>query len=106
MLIFDAADHIKRMFCAPELAKAFGYPIYRDSNEITGDVWDGDLLKVWTDEMKRDILPLAFSSDGTVLQKWKERSFTPCVGQFLSLPPHLRQTSMGYMLLAVLPPKV
>ena len=104
MLIFDVEDHLQRMFRIPALAKAFTYPIDREKDD--GDVWDGNLLKAWTIEMMRKIIPLAFSSDATVLQSWKERSFTPCVGQFLSLPPHLRQSSLGYMLLAVLPPKV
>jgi hypothetical protein len=48
----------------------------------------------------------SFSSDASVLQTWKGRSFTPCVGQLLSLPPHLRQTTLGYLLLGVFPPKV
>ena len=33
-------------------------------------------------------------------------SFTPCMGQLLSYPPHQRQTFSGYLLLGVLPPKV
>ena len=33
-------------------------------------------------------------------------SFTPCMGQLLSYPPHLRQTFNGYLLLGVLPPSV
>ena len=45
------------------------------------------------------ILPCRFSSDATVLQTWKNRSYTPCVGQILNLPPHQRQTSAGYLLL-------
>lgn len=104
MLVFDGADHIQRMFRVPELARAFSYPINREKGD--GDVWDGEILKQWTDLMIRKIIALSFSSDGTVLQNWKERSFTPCVGQFLNLPPHLRQSSLGYLLLAVLPPKV
>jgi hypothetical protein len=92
------------MFRTPELAKALRHPIERTRGD--GDIWDGEHLKDWTDAMKKNILPLAFSSDATVLQTWKERSFTPCVVQLLSLPPHLRQTSLGYLLLAVLPPKV
>lgn len=42
-----------------------------------------------------DVLPLSFSSDAAVLQTWKRRSYTPVVGQLLSLPPHLRQTFHG-----------
>ena len=52
------------------------------------------------------ILPMAFSSDAAILQAWKKNSFTPVVGQLLSLPPHLRQTFHGYLLLGMLPPKI
>ena len=103
MLVFNAAKTIQQMYEVPELANALKYPISRETGD--GDVWDGALLKDWTDEMKTNVLPLAFSSDGTVLQKWKQLSFTPCVVQLLSLPPHLRQSSLGYLLLALLPPK-
>lgn len=104
MLVFDVADHLKRLYDVPELAKAMRYPL--DRKEGDGDVWDGELLRKWTKEMILKIIPLAFSSDATVLQVWKGLSFTPCVGQVLTLPPHLRQSSLGYILMAVLPPKV
>ena len=104
MLVFDVAAHIKRIYEVPELAKAMRYPLDRDKGD--GDVWDGKLLKEWTDEMILKIIPLVFSSDATVLQAWKNKSFTPCVGQLLSMPPHYRQSSLGYILMAVLPPKV
>ena len=42
-----------------------------------------------------NVLPLAFSSDAAILQTWKKRSYTPVVGQLLSLPPHLRLTFHG-----------
>ena len=104
MLVFDFAEYLTEMYKVPELARALRYPITRVPGD--GDVWDGKLLSQWTDEMKMNILPLAFSSDATVLQAWKERSFTPCVVQILSLPPHIRQSSIGYALLALFPPKV
>jgi hypothetical protein len=50
--------------------------------------------------------PLAFSSDAAVFQTWKGTSLTPCAAQMLCLPPEFRSTSLGYLLLAVLPPKV
>ena len=104
MLVFDAAKTIQEMYQVPQLAHALKYPTYREPGD--GDVWDGELLKEWSTEMRTNVLPFAFSSDATVLQKWKQVSFTPCVVQLLSLPPHLRQTSLGYLLLALLPPKV
>ena len=47
-----------------------------------------------------------FSSDGTVLETWQETSYTPVVSQILSLPPYMRQTYNGHLLLGVMPPKV
>ena len=58
-------------------------------------MWDGKLLKEWSDEMLRDIIPLAYADDGTVVQTWKQVSFLPGVGQVLSLPPHMRLTHGG-----------
>jgi hypothetical protein len=66
-------------------------------------VWDALLLKGWTKRQMLDVLPIAFSSDAAVLQMWKQHSFTPIVGQLLSLPPHLRLTFHGYMLLGMFP---
>ncbi len=47
-----------------------------------------------------------YADDATVINTWKETSYTPGVGQILLLPPHMRQTASGYLLLMVLPPKV
>ncbi len=47
-----------------------------------------------------------WADDATVIDTWKETSYTPGVGQVLFLPPHMRQTASGYLLLMVLPPKV
>jgi hypothetical protein len=104
MLVFDVAAHLRRIYEVPALARAMRYPLNREEGD--GDVWDGTLLKQWTEDMMLKIIPLAFSSDASVLQVWKQLSFTPCVGQLLSFPPHLRQSSLGYILMAVLPPKV
>jgi hypothetical protein len=59
MALFDAGDHIKRMFRVPEIARAMSYPITREEKD-GGDVWDGILLKHWTDPMKKKIIPLAY----------------------------------------------
>lgn len=67
--------------------------MYREFGD--GDVWDATLLMQWTLKDMLSKLPLSLSSDAAVLQTWKKRSFSPVVGQLLSLPPHLRQTFNG-----------
>jgi hypothetical protein len=47
MLVFNAAKTIQQMYEVPELASALKYPISRETGD--GDVWDGALLKDWTD---------------------------------------------------------
>jgi hypothetical protein len=94
MLVGHADVFLKEMFKLPVLAKALRYPVDRQTDR-DGDCWDGSLLRKWTEEDKTNTLPITLSSDAAVLQQWNKRSFTPIVGQLLSLPPHLRMTFHG-----------
>jgi hypothetical protein len=93
MLVGHADTFLREMYKQPVLAEAMRYPGHREPGD--GDCWDAWLLKFWTDIQKLTVLPISFSSDAAVLQVWKQRSFTPVVGQLLSLPPHLRTTFHG-----------
>lgn len=84
------------------IPQAFLYPLTRSKGD--GDVWDGKLLKNWTEEDIRSKTALAMSSDAAVMQTWKQTSWTPVVAQMLKLPPHLRTTFHGYLLLGMFPP--
>lgn len=54
----------------------------------------------------KNVIECGFSSDGCVFQSWKKRTYTPNVIQMLNLPPSVRTSFGGMVMLAVFPPKV
>jgi hypothetical protein len=104
ILLRDVERTIQNMFKIPELAKAMTYP---NSEEcMSNDVWVNGSLQHTSEQQRSDTLYLSMSSDSCVLQGWKGKSFTPVVCRIMNLPPHLRHTFAGFLLLGMLPPKV
>ena len=54
MCVFDSAEYIKELYNIPAIAQALRHPIKRTPGD--GGVWDDELLRLWTDEMKLKIL--------------------------------------------------
>lgn len=103
LLVFDIIKRIQKAWAIPELAELLHSPITRERGD--GDIWD-HLLRDMSDEDKLTHMCMILHTDGTVLDKGKQRSYTPVVFQWLNLPPGVRQSFGGLLLLAVFPPKV
>jgi hypothetical protein len=80
------------------------HPLTRERGD--GDTWDARLLRDLTLEQLSSLMCLGLHTDGTVFDTGKQKSYTPVVLQWLNLPPGVRQSFGGLLLLGVFPPKV
>ena len=49
---------------------------------------------------------LSICSDGSILKRYRNHTYTPILVRLLNLPPHLRTTATGVLMWAELPPGV
>lgn len=101
---FDLLARIKAYWQTPGIAKDLLYVTTRQRGD--GDVFDGDLLRSRDPQDLVNKVLLSLTGDSTVIQTFRNKSYTPLVLRYLNLPPHLRHTHQGLMVWAILPPKV
>ena len=71
-----------------------------------GDVWDGELLRGLPAANRVHTMCLSVCSDGSILKRYRNHTYTPILVRLLNLPPHLRTTATGVLMWAELPPGV
>ena len=104
MWLPDCPGRIKDLYNIPELAELFEYPRHREPGD--GDAWDAEILGDVDLATVHLVVYVAMCSDATVLETWRQVSYTPLYLEILNWPPHVRATFEGMMLAALLPPSI
>lgn len=99
LIVLDVEDRLRRMYRVKAIAKALQYAC--DYKRGDGDLWEGSLFSKIPVERRADTLYLVSCTDGAVVETWKNVSYTPWLCAIANLPPQVRQSSTGLLLLAL-----
>lgn len=104
MLEGNLVDHMVRLWNEPRLAVLMDYPQTRDRGD--GDVWDAGVLRGIDPDKRINTICMSVCTDGSVLKRYRNDSYTPFLVRILNLPPYVRTKSSALILWAMVPPKV
>jgi hypothetical protein len=79
--------------------------VTRKPGDYDGDVWDGTLLSNLTEDAKENTLHLGMCSDFCVFRTSTGESVGPVNAMMYNLPPPIRTSFTGLLLMGVIPPK-